>query len=261
MKAALLSELITSKNVLIQSLAIYAAVSLVIGISMQSPIAMVACIGAMTPFMMTFTFCALDGMNGWERFRSTLPVSRTAIVASRYASILLATVAMVLTAWCIGMLLSAALPALFPDWAVSAAFAQEASDPAVFLFAGMMGSGLMLAVAAFVLPFAMRFGMTKSIRIIPVFAVMLIPVSIFFRAAGSRYGSIGCGCIALGRSACCARLGAIRRDRARDLRGKLRCNGGPLPQKGGLKVTRGGVALGPRVRSNPRRIASRASVL
>ncbi len=180
MKAALLSELITSKNVLIQSLAIYAAVSLVIGISMQSPIAMVACIGAMTPFMMTFTFCALDGMNGWERFRSTLPVSRTAIVASRYASILLATVAMVLTAWCIGMLLSAALPALFPDWAVSAAFAQEASDPAVFLFAGMMGSGLMLAVAAFVLPFAMRFGMTKSIRIIPVFAVMLIPVSIFF---------------------------------------------------------------------------------
>ncbi|MFR5000102.1 MAG: ABC-2 transporter permease [Slackia sp.] len=180
MKAALLSELITSKNVLIQSLAIYAAVSLVIGISMQSPIAMVACIGAMTPFMMTFTFCALDGMNGWERFRATLPVSRTAIVASRYASILLATVAMVLTVWCIGMLLSAALPALFPDWAVSAAFAQEASDPAVFLFAGMMGSGLMLAVAAFVLPFAMRFGMTKSIRIIPVFAVMLIPVSIFF---------------------------------------------------------------------------------
>ncbi len=180
MKAALLSGLITSKNVLIQSLAIYAAVSLVIGISMQSPIAMVACIGVMTPFMMTFTFCALDGMNGWERFRATLPVSRTAIVASRYASILLATVAMVLTVWCIGMLLSAALPALFPDWAVSAAFAQEASDPAVFLFAGMMGSGLMLAVAAFVLPFAMRFGMTKSIRIIPVFAVMLIPVSIFF---------------------------------------------------------------------------------
>lgn len=180
MKTALLSELITSKNVLIQSFAIYAAISLVIGISMQSPIAMVACIGAMTPFMMTFTFCALDVMNGWERFRATLPVSRAAIVASRYANILLATVVMVLTAWCIGMLLSAALPALFPDWAVSAAFAQEASDPAVFLFAGMMGSGLMLAVAAFVLPFAMRFGMTKSIRIIPVFAVMLIPVSIFF---------------------------------------------------------------------------------
>lgn len=180
MKTALLSELITSKNVLAQSLAIYAAVSLVIGISMQSPTAMVACIGAMTPFMMTFTFCVLDGMNGWERFRATLPVSRAALVASRYANILLATVVMVLTAWCIGMLLSAALPALFPDWSVSAAFAQEASDPAAFLFAGMVGSGLMLAITAFVLPFAMRFGMTKSTRIIPVLAVMLIPVSIFF---------------------------------------------------------------------------------
>lgn len=180
MKTALLSELITSKNVLIQSFAIYAAVSLVIGISMQSPIAMVACIGAMTPFLMTFTFCALDGMNGWERFRATLPVSRAAIVVSRYANILIATVVMVLTAWCIGMLLSIALPALFPDWEVSAAFAQEASDPAVFLFAGMSGSGIVLAIAAFVLPFAMRFGMTKSIRIIPVFAMMLIPVSIFF---------------------------------------------------------------------------------
>ena len=92
MKTAFLSEFITSKNVLMQSVVIYVVVSLVIGVSMQSPIAMVACIGAMTPFLMVFTFCALDGLNGWERFRATLPVFRAAIVASRYANVLVASV-------------------------------------------------------------------------------------------------------------------------------------------------------------------------
>ncbi|MDO4443175.1 MAG: ABC-2 transporter permease, partial [Slackia sp.] len=107
MKAAFLSEFITSRNVLMQSLAIYAAASLVIGISMQSPTAMVACIGAMTPLMMVFTFCALDAANGWERFRATLPVSRAAIVASRYANVLAASVSMLLNVFIAALVLSA----------------------------------------------------------------------------------------------------------------------------------------------------------
>lgn len=180
MKTAFLSEFITSKNVLMQSVVIYVVVSLIIGVSMQSPLGMVACIGAMTPFLMVFTFCALDGMNGWERFRATLPVSRAAIVASRYANVLAASVVMLLLGWAITMALSAAVPALPIGVEAAESFASEASNPALVLCAGVLGMGITLFAIAFILPFALRFGMTKAIRIAPIALALLLPVSIFF---------------------------------------------------------------------------------
>lgn len=180
MKTAFLSEFITSKNVLLQSVVIYAVVSLVIGVSMQSPIALVACIGAMTPFLMVFTFCALDGLNGWERFRATLPVSRASIVASRYINVLAASVVMLFLGWLIALALSAVVNVLPFGAETAEAFASEASDPVLLLCAGALGMGVTLFAASFILPFAMRYGMTKSIRIVPVVLIMLLPVSIFF---------------------------------------------------------------------------------
>ena len=56
MKAAILSELSAVKNVLLQQFAIYLVVGLVIGVSMGSTTAMVACISAMAPILMVFTF-------------------------------------------------------------------------------------------------------------------------------------------------------------------------------------------------------------
>lgn len=179
MKTAFLSEFITSKNVLMQSVVIYVVVSLVIGVSMQSPVAMVACIGAMTPFLMVFTFCALDGLNGWERFRATLPVSRTAIVASRYANVLVASVFVLFLGWAVALALSAAVSVLPFDAATAEAFASEASDPAMLLCAGVLGMGVTLFAVSFILPFAMRYGMTKAVRIVPVVLIMLLPASIF----------------------------------------------------------------------------------
>lgn len=179
MKTAFLSEFITSKNILVQSAVIYVVVSLVIGVSMQSPLAMVSCIGAMTPFLMVFTFCALDGLNGWERFRATLPVSRAAIVASRYANVLAASVVMLLLGWSIAMALSSIVPALPLDAAAAESFASEAENPALVLCAGVLGMGVTLFAAAFILPFALRFGMTKAVRIVPVVLILLLPASIF----------------------------------------------------------------------------------
>ena len=132
MKTAFLSEFITSKNVLMQSVVIYVVVSLVIGVSMQSPMAMVACIGAMTPFLMVFTFCALDGMNGWERFRATLPVSRAAIVASRYANVLFASVFVLFLGWAVALALSAAVSVL--PQAVSPAQSRPSSSVSIRFF-------------------------------------------------------------------------------------------------------------------------------
>ena len=86
MKAAFLCEFLTARNVLSQSAVIYVVVAAVLGISMQSVVALVAAISAMTPFLMLFTFCAYDSMNGWERFRATLPISRCELVVSRYVT-------------------------------------------------------------------------------------------------------------------------------------------------------------------------------
>ena len=79
MKAAILSEFSAIKNVLLQQFAIYLIVGLVIGISMGTTIAMVACISAMAPILMVFTFAGYDNMNGWALSRH-LPVARESLV-------------------------------------------------------------------------------------------------------------------------------------------------------------------------------------
>ena len=218
MKTAFLSEFITSKNVLMQSVVIYVVVSLVIGVSMQSPIAMVACIGAMTPFLMVFTFCALDGLNGWERFRATLPVSRAAIVASRYANVLVASVFVLFLGWAVALALSAAVSVLPFDADTVEAFASEASDPTMLLCAGVLGMGVTLFAASFILPFAMRYGMTKAVRIVPVVLIMLLPAS----APSARYGAVALRYLDVARPECRFGFGHLHCGGAGGVCGELR---------------------------------------
>ena len=59
---------------------------------MKSALGMVGAISAMTPFFLTFTFAGYDAMNGWERYRATLPLSRRDIVLGRYANVLACSV-------------------------------------------------------------------------------------------------------------------------------------------------------------------------
>ncbi|MDO4443176.1 MAG: hypothetical protein Q4B69_04805, partial [Slackia sp.] len=75
------------------------------------------------------------------------------------------------------------------DAEMAETFAHEASDYGLLLGAGGMGMGVTLLVAAFILPFAMRYGMTKSIRVVPVVLLMLFPVSVFFL---QQIPDIGC---------------------------------------------------------------------
>ena len=177
MKAAFLSEFLTARNVLSQSAGIYVVVAAVLGISMQSVVALVAAISAMTPFLMLFTFCAYDSMNGWERFRATLPISRCELVVSRYVNVLLSSVVMFLLGWALACLISGMAPLLPLEEGMRASLSSE-FDPGLLAIAGLMGLSLMTAVVALFLPFALRYGLTKAMRVVPVVMVMLIPVSI-----------------------------------------------------------------------------------
>lgn len=187
MKAAFLCEFTTIRSTFAQLAIIYLIIGVVLGIAMESLVALTACIGAMTPFLLIFTLAGYDATNGWERFRACLPVSRGAIVASRYAIVLVATLAMI----ALSCILALALGALAPMLPLSASTAEslaEQADLSLLLISGLAGSGIVLLVSALVLPFLIRFGMNKAMRIVPVVVMLAILLAI---ASFSQLAELG----------------------------------------------------------------------
>lgn len=187
MKAAFLCEFTTIRSTFAQLAIIYLIIGIVLGIAMESLVALTACIGAMTPFLLIFTLAGYDATNGWERFRACLPVSRGAIVASRYAIVLVATLAMI----ALSCILALALGALAPTLPLSASTAEslaEQADLSLLLISGLAGSGIVLLVSALVLPFLIRFGMNKAMRIVPVVVMLAILLAI---ASFSQLAELG----------------------------------------------------------------------
>lgn len=187
MKAAFLCEFTTIRSTFAQLAIIYLIIGVVLGIAMESLVALTACIGAMTPFLLIFTLAGYDATNGWERFRACLPVSRGAIVASRYAIVLVATLAMI----ALSCILALALGALAPTLPLSASTAEslsEQADLSLLLISGLAGSGIVLLVSALVLPFLIRFGMNKAMRIVPVVVMLAILLAI---ASFSQLAELG----------------------------------------------------------------------
>ena len=167
MKAAILSELSAIKNVLVQQFAIYLVVGLVIGVSMGSTTAMVACISAMAPILMVFTFAGYDAMNGWERFRAILPVSRDSLVIARYLNVLLSSLATLIVAFVIALILGQLSPMLPLDPEGVQTIAEEMQQPLWILGGGVAGMCIILAFSSLLQPFILRFGLTKAMRWVP----------------------------------------------------------------------------------------------
>lgn len=177
MKAAFLCEFATIRNALLQMAAIYLIIGVVVGIAMESSIAMVACIAAMTPFLVVFTLSGYDEANGWQRFRACLPISRGAIVFGRYAIVLLSSVAMAAFAVIVALVLAQAAPYLpLAEGAAESLAAQ--SDPLTLAASALAGTAIILLVTALILPFVLRFGMTKAMRIVPIVIVLLFVVAV-----------------------------------------------------------------------------------
>ena len=176
MKAAFLCEFATIRSALLQMAIIYLVIGVVVGIAMESSIAMVACISAMTPFLVVFTLSGYDEANGWQRFRACLPISRGAIVFGRYAIVLLSSVVMAAFAVVVALVLAQAAPYLpLADGAAESLAAQ--SDPLMLAASALAGTAIILLVTALILPFVLRFGMNKAMRIVPVVIVLLFVVA------------------------------------------------------------------------------------
>lgn len=177
MKAAFLCEFATIRSALLQMAIIYLVIGVVVGIAMESSVAMVACISAMTPFLVVFTLSGYDEANGWQRFRACLPISRGAIVFGRYAIVLLSSIVMAAFAVIVALVLAQAAPYL-PLADGAAESLAEQSDPLMLVAGALAGTAIILLVTALILPFVLRFGMNKAMRIVPVVIVLLFVVAV-----------------------------------------------------------------------------------
>lgn len=174
MKAAFFAEFSAVKKTIIQSFAVYFFVSFFVGIGTQSAITIGACISAMTPMLLAFSFAGYDHMNGWERFRATLPVSRDALVVGRYLNVLASSAATMAVGILSALLVAWIAPSLPIDATIAGAFAEEAARP-FGVVAGCLASGcFMLVFVALFQPFILRYGLTKALRWLPAGILIVI---------------------------------------------------------------------------------------
>ncbi|MCI9130138.1 MAG: ABC-2 transporter permease [Eggerthellaceae bacterium] len=178
MSAMIKSDFIIMRSGLIQLGLLCALVGVVMAVLTESVMTGAAAMAAMTPFMCLFSLCAYDEMNGWERFRLTLPISRRSVAYGRYVSLALITAAccaasLVLAALIVGVM------ALLPDAMAIPALSLAENPPEAIVCATLMAASLVFAAAAVALPLIMRLGLTKGTRLVPVIMVLLLAFGIW----------------------------------------------------------------------------------
>lgn len=171
------SDFITMKSSLLQLFGLCVLIMIFICIGTGTLIAGVAAVCAMIPFMYIFSIVAYDEMNGWERFRLTLPISRKQVVLGRYASIVIVmllgdALMVVLSGIVIGVLQG--LPQMPFDISLI-----EGYDPVRDAGHVLMISAAMLFATACSMPLFMRFGMTKGTRLAPLLLVLIMVAALF----------------------------------------------------------------------------------
>lgn len=166
------SDFITMKNSLVQLTVLCALVAVLISISTETLIGGVAAVAAMIPFMYIFSITAYDEMNGWERFRLTLPINRRQVVFGRYVSIIIVVLlsdVLAIAFYALIALLASVAPVIPGIGALANSF-----EPVRGMGQILLVSSVILIAATFAMPLFMRFGLTKGSRVAPLLIVVLL---------------------------------------------------------------------------------------
>ena len=137
MKAMIFSDLITSKNAFVQLLLISIVICGFLAWGTGEVIVGTAAMATMAPLMYLFSIFAYDEMNGWERFRMTLPLTKHQVAYGRYVSMLIVSVVSMLAAWLISFVFIAIIQA-WGGLGTSAEFAAP-EPPLAVLDCGIAG--------------------------------------------------------------------------------------------------------------------------
>lgn len=171
----ILSDLAIIKSYIPQQLLIGIIIAIALCFGMGSAYAIIPTVTFTGAFSIIFTLIALDESNGWERYRLSLPLSRAQIIEGRYGSILLYILSfMLLGVLLYFVVLLLASTGLFSFSSELTAEVQSFTWQAVALICLFSIVG-MLGIAALVLPFTSRFGMTRAARLLP-----LAVIGVFF---------------------------------------------------------------------------------
>ncbi|MDO4290384.1 MAG: ABC-2 transporter permease [Eggerthellaceae bacterium] len=216
MKAMIFSDLITMRRSLVQLVGIMAAIACLLAFGMETLVPVAACVAVMIPVMYVFTAMAYDELNGWEKFRLALPLSRSNVVAGRYAGMLLVCAAALVLGLALTLTIAGVAEALSGGMGGNpkvAALLLANNPPQALLAAGMLGALTALVMGAVVLPLTMRFGMTKGARVMPLVLVFVavVVMGVFGDALNGfaealLHGDAGVSPVALGVGAVAAVL-------------------------------------------------------
>lgn len=172
MKAMIFSDLVTSKNTAVQLLLMSVIICGFLAWGTGEVIVGTAAMATMTPLMYLFSIFAYDEMNGWERFRLTLPITKRQVAYGRYISTIIIAVISMLAAWLISFIFLAVVQ-MYGGLGTSAGSA----DPDAFIAAldcGLAGLVFIIVLASLTLPLLMRFGMNRATRLLPLLVVVAV---------------------------------------------------------------------------------------
>lgn len=183
MKAMIVSDFAVLRSALLQLVGICVVIALFMGYAMGTLVGGAAAIAAMPPFMLLFSLAATDELNGWERFRLTLPLTRRQVVFGRYASLGSSPQPPSLSPWRCRFCCWASSPVcragILPEGLT------PADNPPAALVGSVVGAvGVITLGMAVTLPLIFRFGMTRATRLVPVVVVIAIAAGISFFDAG-----------------------------------------------------------------------------
>lgn len=189
MKTMIYSDFAMIRSYILQQGVLGVVIAFFLCWGMSSLYAVVPAVTFTGAFSLVFTIIALDENNHWERFRLSLPLSRKQIVVGRYLSaLILAIIALIL-----GIILLGVFTLIIQAGAGSLPFSEELVSQIDHFewqgFAGVVVISIvgMLGFAALILPFTMKFGLTKAVRLIP-FAFMLVIVIVSMIIGSSEAG-------------------------------------------------------------------------
>lgn len=164
MRAALKSEFAILSTFMPAFAVILVPMCAIMAFAIGNCISAVACVSAMVPMILMFSLTSYDDQNGWRRYRASLPFSRRDVIAARYGSILLASLATAACAAVLGIALNAILPSFIHDFETM---------PTIEIAAGSFTATFsVIIMAAIGEPFLVKFGATKGVRYLMCFVIL-----------------------------------------------------------------------------------------
>lgn len=174
MNAVIWSDYITCKTMLRQQLIVAAIVALAVSIPTGSVIVVCPTVAVAMTMSAAVSVVALDERNGWEGFRSCMPLSRRDIIWGRMGFIALLALASVLLGLALSVAISAAVQLVGPAAGLDpAGYGYEGLD---LIFTACIAVLVLAFALGVTMPLIARFGMTGAVRFVSLVWVALFIV-------------------------------------------------------------------------------------